>query len=162
MKPYEKLQRYWRETDADMGEIETSCPQVEALEKRYGICLPEDFRDYLLHSCPKDEFSNWDDGTSWWSFDRIKNIPEELAHIADFSVGGETKITDEVIARDAAKYIFFADYAIWCMAWAICCDGGPDRGRVAVISGQDRFVADDFAQFVEMYIEDKGPMKRLL
>jgi len=152
MKPYEKLQRYWRETAAGMETIESSCSQVAALENRYGIRLPEDFRDYLLHSCPKDEFSNCDLDTFWWSFDRIKNIPEEYEH----------PISDAVIARDAAKYIFFADYAIWCWAWAICCGDDENRGRVALIGGMpDQFVANSFAAFIDIYIEDSGGNRRL-
>ena len=59
-----------------------------------------------------------------------------------------------MIAKDAAKYLFFADYAIWCWAWAIACGEDENHGRVVVISGQDRFVANSFAQFVDLYIEN--------
>ncbi len=163
MKPYEKLQRYWRETDAYMETIAVSHAQVETLEKRYGVRLPEDFRDYLLHLCPKDDFQG--DGstntTTWWPLERIKNVVEELAQM-DSNSGFGTEITDKIIARDAAKYIFFADYMIWMWAWAICCDESKNRGKVAVIGGSpDRFVAGNFGHFVEMYVEDKGGGKRL-
>ena len=152
MKPYEKLQRYWRETNSEIGTVETSQPQVEALEARYSLRLPKDFKDYLLHSSPKDEMAGLDWPTSWWHFDRLRNIPEEYEH----------EIGNEIVAHDAAKCIFFADYAIWCSAWAICCVEGENRGKVAVIGGNpDRFVADNFAHFVEMYIEGKGASRKL-
>jgi hypothetical protein len=62
-----------------------------------------------------------------------------------------------LVARDASKYLFFADYMIWCWAWAIACGDGEHRGRVAVINGvSDRFVADSFGQFVDRYILDKN------
>jgi hypothetical protein len=152
LKPYEKLQRYWRETDAEVETIELSQSQVQVLETRYGIFFPEDFKDYLMRSCPKDDFAVDNRVTAWWPWGRIKSIPDER----DYWIreGSDLEITDESIARDDAKYIVFADYAIWCMAWAICCDEGPNRGKVAVLSGRDRFVADDFAQFVDLYIQD--------
>jgi hypothetical protein len=82
--------------------------------------------------------------TTWWSLDRIKNVANEYEH----------PIRNAVIARDAAKYLFFADYSIWCWAWAIACGDDENWGRVVVISGNDRIVADSFAQFVDRYIDD--------
>jgi hypothetical protein len=56
-----------------------------------------------------------------------------------------------------AKYLFFADYIIWCWAWAIACGDDDNRGRIAVINGlSDHFVADGFGQFVDRYILDKN------
>ena len=119
---------------------------VDRVEARYGIRFPDDFRDYLLHSCPKDDFENADDEyTAWWPLDRLKNIPDEYPHT----------ITDPMIGKNAAKYIFFADYSIWCWAWAINCSDDKNRGRVAVIGGPDFFVADSFDEFVDRYIEDQ-------
>ena len=119
---------------------------VDRLEARYGIRLPDDFRDYLLHACPKDESENMDDeGTAWWPLDRLLNIPDEYPHT----------ITDPVIAKNAAKYSFFADYLIWSWAWAIDCSEDKDRGRVAVIGGPDQFVANSFTEFVDRYVEDQ-------
>jgi hypothetical protein len=80
--------------------------------------------------------------------DRIKNIVDEYPH----------KVTYETIARDASKYLFFADYCIWCWAWAIACGDDENSGRVVVISGRDRFVADSFAQFADLYISDPGQL----
>jgi hypothetical protein len=143
LKPYETLQRHWRDTGAGMSTVALSAQSIDSLEQKYGLRLPDDFRDYLLHACPANE--NWDnDLIGWWSIDRIKNIVDEHPH----------KIKDETIERDAAKYLFFADYCIWCWAWAIACGEDQNRGRVVVISGHDRFVADSFAQFVDLYIDD--------
>lgn len=145
MKPYQKLQRYWHDTRAKIDTVELTQESVGRLEQRYGVRFPDDFRDYLLHSCPKDDFGCDEMMTTWWPLHRLKNIIEEYEH----------KFTDTTIAKDAAKYIFFADYSIWCWAWAIGCGGDENRGRVVVISGRDRFVADSFGQFVDRYIEDQ-------
>jgi hypothetical protein len=143
LRAYRKLQRHWRKTRARIGTVALSSQAIRDLERRYDIKLPDDFRDFLLNSCPRD--SDFDsDNIIWWPLDRIKNIVDEYPH----------KITDETIASNAAKYLFFADYCIWCWAWAIACGDDENRGRVVVISGQDRFVADSFAQFVDLYIDD--------
>lgn len=144
MKPYQKLKRYWRDAKATISTVELSQEAVDRLEQRYGVRFPDDFRDYLLHSCPKDDLG-YDEMTTWWPLDRLKNLVEEYEH----------KVTDPTIVKGAAKYIFFADYSIWCWAWAIDCGDDKNRGRVVVISGRDRFVADSFAQFVDRYIEDQ-------
>jgi hypothetical protein len=103
LKPYEKLQRYWRDTKAGISTVQLNAESVADLEKRYDIRLPGDFRDYLLQSCPKDG-SAYDYEMTWWELDRLKNIPDEYPHA----------ITVPAIAENAAKYLFFADYSIWC------------------------------------------------
>jgi hypothetical protein len=142
-KAYESLRSYWLDTRAGISTVALNGQSIDDLERKYSIRLPNDFREYLLHSCPRNEELD-DNYISWWSSGRIKNIVDEYPH----------KITQETIARDAAKYLFFADYLIWCWAWAIACGDDENRGRVVVISGHDRFVADSFAQFVDLYISD--------
>jgi len=45
------------------------------LEARYGIALPEDFRDYLIAGAPE---SDWMDDRlfTWWAPERIRNLPD--------------------------------------------------------------------------------------
>jgi hypothetical protein len=141
LKPFERLQAHWLDTGANVQTTTLTDATVAELERNYDVRLPKDFREYLLQSCPSNE--NWDqEGTFWWPFDRIKNIPEEYAH----------EIKNDRVARDAAKYLFFADYMIWCWAWAIACGDNEDRGRIVVVGGSDNFVADSFGQFVDRYI----------
>jgi hypothetical protein len=117
---------------------------VEALEQRYDVTLPEDFRTYLLELSP-DEESLDDEVTNWWPVGDIKSIPDENRH----------EISHPEIELEKGQYLFFADFMLWCWAWAICCSNGPNRGRVAVIAGQDEFVADSFSEFVERYLRDE-------
>ena len=83
--------------------------------------------------------------TTWWNFRDIKNIPDGLA--------GEV---GPVIRDRGEKYLFFADYSLWCWAWAISCTEDEDRGKVAMITNgaHDRFVADSFSDFVARYVSD--------
>jgi len=146
MKPFQTLQRYWLRAGSNVQSAPLGEDAVAALEKRYGVLLPTDFRDYLLHSCPSDDNNLDREGTCWWTLDRIRSVPEEYQH----------KLMNPRVARDASKYRLFADYLIWCWAWAIGCGNDDARGKVVVINGlSDKFVADSFGQFVDRYIADK-------
>jgi SMI1 / KNR4 family (SUKH-1) len=148
-RPFERLQGYWLDTGANVQTNPLSERAVAELERKYGASLPHDFREYLLRLCPVNEYlnDNCDQrGTYWWSLGRIKSIPEEYEH----------KVVNELVARHASKYLFFADYVIWCWAWAIACSDDENRGKVVVVNGvSDKFVADSFSQFVDRYIEDE-------
>jgi hypothetical protein len=138
------LSDWWRLTGAAPTFANASEETVQGIECRYGISLPEDFRLYLLHAAPSEDY--WDDGNAiWWSPGRLKNILDEYEH----------PINDQHIAEKAQKYLVFADYMLWCWAWAICCEDGDDRGKVALIGGApDRIVASNFTEFVNAYIVD--------
>lgn len=118
--------------------------EVEALERRYGVRLPDDFKAYLLAQAPAEEScDDWD--YIWWPVHRIRNIPDEYEHPVD----------NAAVAAEAPTYLFFADYMIWCWAWAICCSDSINRGKVAVIGGApDRFVAASFSDFMVRYARD--------
>lgn len=137
-----ELAEWWRANGGEPAKASVGEQAIRELEHRYGIALPEDFRAYLLLGAPEDDF--WDEGDAiWWAPSRVRNIPDEYEH----------PISDPAIAADAHTYLFFADYMIWCWAWAICCGEGANRGRVALIGGlPDRFVADSFTEFVQMYV----------
>jgi SMI1 / KNR4 family (SUKH-1) len=141
LKPYQRLQRHWAATGGHVKTTNHTESEVAALESKYGIRIPDDFREYLLASCSADE-DLWDGFVGWWPLERIKNIPDELPNEAE----------NPQVAANAKTYLFFADYSIWCWAWAIACGDDENRGRVAVISGHDRFVADSFSDFVDLYI----------
>jgi len=106
--------------------------------------LPDGFKEYLLASCPDEDTAD-KENTTWWAFDRIKNVPEEYEH----------EVLNAEISAHAGQYLFFADYCIWCWAWAISCTDDSNRGRVAIIGGSpDRFVADTFSEFKQRYLRD--------
>ncbi|MEO9543258.1 hypothetical protein [Parasphingorhabdus sp.] len=118
---------------------------IKLLEDRYDILIPGTFKSYLQTTAPMPHQDSVDDDfVDWWSADRIKNIPEEY----------DGEISHEQIAKHSGKYLFFADYCIWSWAWAICCQSGSDYGKIAVIGGKDRFVADNFDKFVELSLTD--------
>lgn len=83
--------------------------------------------------------------TSWWPLEKIKPISEEV----------ETPLGPSVVASKAHQYMVFAEYAAWCMAWAISCTEDENHGWIFVINGSnDRFVADNFSDFIDWHIAD--------
>ena len=118
---------------------------ITAVEQRYDVRLPEDFRHHLMR-IGAGEGEIWDDElVLWWPVARLRNLPEEYP---------QGSANPEVV-RDAKRYIFFADYSIWCWAWAIYCQEGAHYGKVMVIGvAGDPVVADSFTDFVEGYLRD--------
>jgi len=137
----------WGTTDAALAPTFDAERIVADLEQRYGISIPEDFRLYLLNVAPSGYYMD-DIGTTWWTLDDIKNIPDECGE-APHGDG-----SDPAIAAEAKHYLVFADFLLWCYAWAICCSDGEHRGKIALISDRDQFIADSFAHFVELELND--------
>lgn len=133
----------WLPVESGARPAPDACEWAESLESRYGVRLPEEFRAYVLEAAPSEEGIDAA-GTMWWPPSRIRSIPDEF----------QGEIDNPVIAAEAGAYLFFADYLVWCWAWAICCSDGPNRGRVAFIGGPDDFVAESFSGFVERYLCD--------
>lgn len=151
MKPYQKLQRFWEADTPSVVSARPSEAEVAGLESRYGISVPADFREYLLHCCPIRDV-DLSDGTSWWQFDRILNIPDEYRGFPEWCQDW-TGIENPAVLTNADKYLFFADFAVWMWAWAIDCGDDENRGRIAAIGTRyDGFVADSFDEFVERSI----------
>lgn len=146
LEPHQALRLWWAKTGNKVTSRPSKEAEICALEERYDVRLPADFRDYLVHSVPAAE--NWDQELgNWWPLAQIKNIPDEYEHTVA-----------EPIGSTAGKHMFFVDHSIWCWAWAISCANDETYGKVAVIAGgeHDRYVADSFAEFVDRYINDWG------
>jgi hypothetical protein len=115
--------------------------RIAGIEARYALILPEDFRDYLLGACPDEDHYDAED-TTWWGLDQIRSLPEEYPHA----------VTGELAWCAVNKYLVFADFLVWCWAWAINCGDDEHRGKVAIIGGNpDRFVAGSFRDFLYLY-----------
>ena len=144
MRPHEMLQQFWAGSCKDLVSNNNTEADVIGVETRYEIRFPKDFRDYLLYGMTtgRDGLDLHD--SSWWSLAELKNLPEE----------NEYEITNPMLAKTAKQSVFFADYLIWCWAWAINCAEGENYGRIFVVSDDERIVADSFSEFVERYIND--------
>jgi hypothetical protein len=147
---HQALAAWWRDTGEQITPSADALARVRDIESRYGLSLPEDFRTYLLETAPAEDL--WDsEGVTWWSADRIKNMPDEYATF-------NQAVSESEITGKPETWLFFADYLIWCWAWAICCSDGEDRGKIAVIGGPEQIVAASFSDFVERYLRDPVAM----
>lgn len=139
LSPLQRLVHWWGD-DATSG---ATGADVDALEARYGIRVPGDFRAYLIATMPKG--NEWDsEGTNWWPLADLKSARDECA-----GWEGGTGLQDD------DKVIVFADYLIWCFAWAIDCSEGINRGKVIVLTGTTNpRVAENFDDFLDRYVRD--------
>ncbi len=149
MEPVQKRLAKWLGTGVlGAAELERRELAIRKVEQDNGLALPDDFRLYLLHASPIDQA--WDDEmVIWWPIERLKNIPDEY----------EYAVKDPRVASNAKDWLFFADFSLWCWAWAICCGEGEDRGRIALVGGSpDRIVAGSFAEFVDRHLSDPNSL----
>lgn len=143
--PHERLIALWAGPEYAYNRVVThGTAEVASLAAHYGVRLPDDFRDYLIHACSTfDDGGDMDGfGNAWWGLERIRSLIEEC---------GEAEPS---LALAPMKALLFADTLIWCTAWGICCGEGPDFGRIFLVSDRNRFVADSFTEFVTRYLED--------
>jgi hypothetical protein len=147
---YEALSNHWALSDPNTYTRPGTSADVEALENRHALQLPEDFRAYLIYAAPSTTFMD-DIGTQWWAASEIKTITDECPD------GPPGQINHEIEQEKDAFLVY---------AWAICCSNGPNRGKIALIGGlPDTFVANNFRDFLLLELTDdlaihQGPSKR--
>jgi hypothetical protein len=138
MPPLARLLCWWGQPPAS----DLPAAAIDALELRYAIRLPDDFRAYLMATMPNGNEGD-DEGTRWFPLADIKSLREECPN------------SNPPPPLDEDKLLVFADYLMWCYAWAIDCSESGNRGKVALISGErDHYVADSFDSFLERYVRD--------
>jgi hypothetical protein len=105
MAPHLILKAWWSMTGTDVALRGTPESAISAIEARYSLSIPHDFRQYLKESSPVGE--NWDDEDgNWWPVERLQNIPD----------GYEYPINNPAVAQNASKHLIFLDYMMW--SWA--------------------------------------------
>jgi hypothetical protein len=149
-KLIERLRQHWLNQGIALGNG-ASETQVEELESKYHIVLPDDFKEYLLSiSWPVFE-ERWeidDYLISFWEINRIKNLKEKYPHFKNSEV---------------ESYFIFADYSLSCHTYAIklqqkvaitpiffTCYIAPDYPIIQI--------ASSFTEFLERYIANDERM----
>lgn len=138
-----KLIRYWKSNDKNVQYGPSKEIDVIHFEEKYDLKFPSDFRIYLLEACRKKADMDRD-LTTWWPLSDLKKLSDEFKY----------PLKNPEIGKNAEQFVVFADYSIWCWAWAICCKQGKNYGRVALIYGDGEFVARTFSDFIEIYINE--------
>lgn len=138
------LAAWWRDTGERVAPSANALARVRDIESRYGLSLPEDFRNYLLETAPAEDLSDRA-GMAWWPLDRVTSVAEQC-----------NRPVEGTPADEEDSWLFFVDYMDWLWGCAICCSAGPDRGKIAAIGGgtPDLIIAASFSEFVEQYLQD--------
>ena len=117
--------------------------EMAAFEARYGVRLTADVRAFFGALNGTGELID-EEFVSWWPLERVRPIAEELA----------TQAAPTPIARE---YFCFADYGVWCNAYAFRLTGDPDQpAPVVSVSGMDHLIpaAPSFRDFLATYLVD--------
>jgi hypothetical protein len=137
MNHFEQLRKHW--TDASIPVVDPATPdEVDGFEKRHGIELPSDFKDYLLIAGGMPEGRTDDDMLEFASLETLNN---------------ENRWTSPDSTR---KMRTFADYLIFSHWYLIDLGHNSDRGAVFATHDGDEFVklAPTFKEFIEAYLAD--------
>jgi cell wall assembly regulator SMI1 len=117
---------------------------VRKFEANHGVILPDDLRNYFLRHDGMDQDAK---GFSFWPLARVRPAAEELAELSST----ETPV-------ELGGYFAFADYLVWCWAWAIRLTADPAGSNPVIMigtaDGVPLKVASSFGEFVDLYLEN--------
>src|SRR5437868_2213210 len=74
MEAWERLVRFWSDTETAIEPVGASPDSVAAAERRLGLNLPREFREYLLRALPSEAQTVDGALTEWWGLDRLATV----------------------------------------------------------------------------------------
>jgi hypothetical protein len=138
----DRLLEFWRSSGTPFGPP-CKASDIRAIEERCGVAFPTDLRDYFLRvngsaDSPDDFFHTW-------------------RSIREFVPASEESWGEGLI--NAARTFVLCDWAINCWAYGIRLSrDASEPAPVVMISGRSPTpVADTFAEFLDMAINDQLP-----
>lgn len=122
-----------------------STEELTAFESRYQVLLPADLRDYVLAVNGMAEGVMDDALIRFWSLNEVKPMPEEAPAYAD-----------PAYIQDPKSLFFFADYSIWCHAYAIRLSSNSETANPVIVIGGEKptRMYDSFSELVSDYLTD--------
>lgn len=132
------IRTQWEQNGREVPPGATS-EELNAFERRHGVALPPAMRDYFQIAN-----GNRDMGTDFfrfWTLQEVKLVSEELT---------DPIHTDR---NDYPQCFIFADYLLWCWAYAVCLSNDANADEpVYIIGGTDKIViAATFLEFMQKY-----------
>lgn len=149
----EQLKGYWASTGVKLGSGVAE-KEIEAFEAKYGIYMPEDFRNYfrLIGGMEKEGESD-DSATSFWPSESIKSVPERLVQFA--GIPDYSRVTENL--KEPQFYFVFADWMMWSQVYAIRLTAKrDDENHMMWICGSEHcyIIAKSFSEFINNYLQD--------
>ena len=125
--------------------------KISSFEARYGVSLPEDFRDYFCTVDGMEEGLSDNALISFWPLDEVEPVTRRVVEhsgIPDYS-GIAKKL------KGADSYFAFADFLIWSHVYAIRIGAPHEKNEIVWICGSHHSViADSFSDFIKAYLKD--------
>lgn len=142
----EKLLSHWKNQGLALANGNSEEALTE-FESKNSVLLPSDMRHYFAaaNGMPNNSGSDVDsNGFRFWALDQIRPLP---------SAGAEAGVPIPAV-EDPSRYFVFADYFDWSWAYAIDLGGGHVQRVIHVGTVEPKIVAQSFAEFVDLYVED--------
>lgn len=143
-----EVRRICRERDVLLCQ-EANLESLVAFEQKYGVTMPEDFREFLLLSNGTDETLM--EYLFLWPVQKIQRITEVFT-------GAGYEVLDPQSPKclpSAANYFVFADYLIGSLFYAIALDPKTGIGSVVFVDGSNWYpCARSFSDFVDRYLQE--------
>lgn len=155
--PGQRLKEFLR-SHGDLANVGAAQDQVAAFELRYGVQMPQDFREYLM--AMNGSGGNYGYGIiRFWGLDDIKSLAEEIP--------GDAPPTAAVIQasyrapiENGREYYVFADYLDESQLYAIRISPGGGPNDIVILDGSAPVeVADSFSTFVDLLISSPGKLR---
>jgi hypothetical protein len=111
------------------------------------VLLPSDFGEYLLNvngMIPKGGEDCDEKGFAFWPLEDIKRVPVECS----------TKSLGIPDIHGISDYFVFADYMQWSWAYAIRLSEGNPGNILQFGIRKPRVIAENFSDFVRLYVSD--------
>ena len=144
----QRVKHHWLSHNVAFNEG-VSADFLADFERRFGVVLPHDMRDYFLAVNGMQEDVTDDEMLRFWPLEEVKPLPS----------GAPGYATADYI--DTPESIFlFADYSLWAHAYAIRLSASElSKNEIFIIGGDYPILLfQSFSELVESYLADKRLM----
>ena len=125
--------------------------KISAFEARYGVHIPEDFRDYFCTVDGMEEGLSENALISFWPLNKVEPVTRRV--VEHSGVPDYSQIARKL--KDAGSYFAFADFLIWSHVYAIRIGAPHEKNEIVWICGSHHSViADSFSAFIRAYLKD--------
>ena len=144
----QRLKNHWLSHNIAFNDG-VSAASLADFERRSGVVLPRDMRDYFLAVNGMQEGVTDDEMIRFWPLEEVKSLP----------AGAPDYATADYIDTPQSVFLF-ADYSIWAHAYAIRLGASElARNEIFIIGGDYPILLfQSFSELVENYLADKRLM----
>ena len=144
----QRLKHHWLSHDVAFNDG-VSPDSLAEFERRSGVVLPPDMRDYFLVVNGMPEDVSDDEMLRFWSLEEVKPL----------TAGAPDYATADYIDNPQSVFLF-ADYSLWAHAYAIRLGAAElSRNEIFIIGGDYPILLfRSFSELVESYLADKRLM----